>query len=84
MRRVRMTRLPALFLLLGVGACTPDGGDAEPIDLTAVSANLQGTAPDVFRARFETSKGDFVVEWSTPPRLLCALAKSGLMARALR
>ena len=62
MRRVRMTRLPALFLLLSVGACTADGGDAEPIDLTAVSANLQGTAPDVFRARFETSKGDFVVE----------------------
>ena len=57
-----MTRLPALFLLLSVGACTADGGDAEPIDLTAISANLQGTAPDVFRARFETSKGDFVVE----------------------
>ena len=30
--------------------------------MTAVSTNLQGTAPDVFRARFETSKGDFVVE----------------------
>ena len=56
------TRLLALCLLLGVTACGDNGGEAEPIDLTAVSTNLQGTAPDVFRARFETSKGDFVVE----------------------
>ncbi len=56
------TRLLALCLLLSVSACGEDGGEAEPIDLTAVSTNLQGTAPDVFRARFETSKGDFVVE----------------------
>ncbi len=55
------TRLLALGLLLSVGACGGNG-DAGPIDLTAVSTNLQGTAPDVFRARFETSKGDFVVE----------------------
>ena len=56
------TRLLALCLLLSVSACGDDGGEAEPIDLTAVSTNLQGTAPDIFRARFETSKGDFVVE----------------------
>ncbi len=56
------TRLLALCLLLSVSACGDNGGEAEPIDLTAVSTNLQGTAPDVFRARFETSKGDFVVE----------------------
>jgi len=56
------TRLLALCLLVSVGACGNTGEEPEPIDLTAVSANLQGTAPDVFRARFETSKGDFVVE----------------------
>ena len=56
------TRLLALCLLLSVSACGDNRGEAGPIDLTAVSMNLQGTAPDVFRARFETSKGDFVVE----------------------
>ncbi len=64
------TRLLALCLLLGVSACGGNGeeaggaaaGAAGPVDMTAVSTNLQGTAPDVFRARFETSKGDFVVE----------------------
>jgi len=56
------TRLLALCLLLSVSACGDNGGEAEPIDLAAVSTNLEGTAPDVFRARFETSKGDFVVE----------------------
>ncbi len=56
------TRLLALCMLLSVSACGDNGGEAGPIDLAAVSTNLQGTAPDVFRARFETSKGDFVVE----------------------
>ena len=56
------TRLLALCLLLSVSACGDNGGEAGPIDLAAVSTNLEGTAPDVFRARFETSKGDFVVE----------------------
>ena len=56
------TRLLALCLLLSVSACGDNGGEAGPIDLAAVGTNLQGTAPDVFRARFETSKGDFVVE----------------------
>ncbi len=64
MRKVMgTTRLLALLcLLLSVSACGDNGGEARAIDLTAVSTNLQGTAPDVFRARFETSKGDFVVE----------------------
>ncbi len=55
-------RLLALCLLLSVSACGDTVGEAAQIDLAAVSANLQGRAPDVFRARFETSKGDFVVE----------------------
>jgi len=77
MRKVMdTTRLLALCLLLGVSACGGNGeeagggeagaeeagAEAGPIDMTAVSTNLQGTAPDLFRARFETSKGDFVVE----------------------
>ena len=55
----------SLCLLLIVGACGERGGDTmaeSPPDVDAVSANFQGTAPDMFRARFETSKGDFVVE----------------------
>ncbi len=63
MRKVMgTTRLLGLCLLLGVSACRDTVEECGPIDLTAVSASLQGTAPDVFRARFETSKGDFVVE----------------------
>ncbi len=64
MRKVMCTtRLLALLcLLLSVSACGDNGEAAGQIDLTMVSTNLQGTAPDVFRARFETSKGDFVVE----------------------
>ena len=60
------TRLLALGLLLGVSACgdnvEEEEEEEEPIDLAAVSTNLQGTAPDMFRVRFETSRGDFVVE----------------------
>ncbi len=56
------TRLLALALLLGVSACGGNVEEEGPIDLAAVSTNLQGTAPDMFRVRFETSKGDFVVE----------------------
>ena len=72
MRKVMdTTRLLALCLLLGVSACGGNGeeagggeagAEAGPIDMTAVSTNLQGTAPDLFRARFETSRGDFLVE----------------------
>ena len=64
MRKVMgTTRLLALLcLLLSVSACGDNGEAAGQIDLTAVSTNLLGTAPDIFRARFETSKGDFVVE----------------------
>ncbi len=61
-KAIGTTRFLALCLLMSVSACGDNGGEAGSIDLTAVSTNLQGTAPDVFRARFETSKGDFVVE----------------------
>lgn len=47
------------------GAAAEQGSQA-PAEQAApgasVAADLQGTAPDVYRARFETSKGDFVVE----------------------
>ena len=53
-------------LLLLVAAC---GGseDIAPLDDTSplmspASEAVNETAPDVFRARFETSKGDFVIE----------------------
>ena len=57
---------PVLFLLLVAAAC---GGseDAVPLDDTSPLMNpasdaMNQTAPDVFRARFETSKGAFVIE----------------------
>ena len=57
------SRLP--FLAAAVLAAAPliacDSGPAyNPMLLTPDS--LTATAPDVFRARFETSKGDFVIE----------------------
>ncbi len=58
--------ISALSLLLVAAAC---GGseDAAPLDDTSplmspASEAMNQTAPDVFRARFETRKGDFVIE----------------------
>lgn len=55
-----------LFLLLLVAACGRSE-DAAPLDDTSplmspASDAMNQTAPEVFRARFETSKGDFVIE----------------------
>ncbi len=67
MRAGRMASSLGLVLLLGCGG---SGGDAvEGADLGPDPSNplmnpaaLNETAPDLFRARFETSTGDFVVE----------------------
>jgi peptidyl-prolyl cis-trans isomerase A (cyclophilin A) len=59
---VTTTRFAALGLLAVLGACGGDGGgDAPPMDASAVAAQLQGTAPESFEAKFETSTGDFVI-----------------------
>ena len=55
-----------LSLLLLVAACGRSE-DAAPLDDTSplmspASDAMNQTAPEVFRARFETSKGDFVIE----------------------
>lgn len=70
MRPSRISKLvtvPALLVL--AGACGGDGGDSTQegqegaADVSAeVARDLEGTAPEQFRARFETSEGDFVVE----------------------
>lgn len=48
----------------GAQAAEPTGGEAMEAagGERNVAADLQGTAPDTYRARFETSEGDFVVE----------------------
>ncbi len=50
--------LLAVAALAGVSAC-----EAEPdLSMLLTPDALTATAPDVFQARFETSKGDFVIE----------------------
>jgi peptidyl-prolyl cis-trans isomerase A (cyclophilin A) len=39
-----------------------EGEAGEATEPSGVAADLEGTAPEVYRARFETSAGDFVVE----------------------
>ena len=48
-----------LLVLAAVGLLSPD---AAAQDALRTPSNLTGTAPEVFRARFETSKGPFVIE----------------------
>ena len=64
LRRSILAVLP--FVLLMLAACGGDGGSEgvasdSPL-LNPMSAELNDMAPAVFRARFETSEGDFVVE----------------------
>ena len=56
-------RFPAAALAFAAAACLSacdSGPDYNPMLLTPDA--LAATAPDVFQARFETSKGDFVIE----------------------
>jgi peptidyl-prolyl cis-trans isomerase A (cyclophilin A) len=55
--------LAAAVLACGSGDGEPAEGEAgEATEPSGVAADLEGTAPEVYRARFETSAGDFVVE----------------------
>src|SRR5690349_13586965 len=66
------TRLAVLNALLAVGSCTvlpliaDSGGDPvaanAPALTSADSALPSEAAPEVFRVKFETSRGDFTVE----------------------
>ena len=60
-------RTASLLSVLLVAAACGGSEDAAPLDDTSplmspASDAMNQTAPDVFRARFETSKGDFVIE----------------------
>lgn len=64
--------LPAALVSLGLTACDRPASDAPATDTTSPPASPQAVAPpagspvprapDVFRVRFETSKGPFVIE----------------------
>ena len=61
------TRNAAVLSVLLVAAACGGSEDAAPLDDTSPLMNpgadaMNQTAPDVFRARFETNKGDFVIE----------------------
>jgi peptidyl-prolyl cis-trans isomerase A (cyclophilin A) len=65
----RTSALPALLLSLALSTgCGGEGGSAggsTPADsplLAPTSAEMTATAPDSYRARFETTAGDFVIE----------------------
>jgi peptidyl-prolyl cis-trans isomerase A (cyclophilin A) len=54
-------RIAALVALTTFSGCGGDGiPEAEPRE--GIPADLQGQAPETFRAHFETSKGPFVIE----------------------
>jgi len=64
---ITKTRTASLLSVLLVAAACGGSEDAAPLDDTSplmspASDAMNRTAPDVFRARFETSKGDFVIE----------------------
>lgn len=66
MRRRRLGRIAATCGL-GIALLSCGGSDRPRADAPAASplldpAMLNATAPDVYRARFETTKGDFVIE----------------------
>ena len=54
-RAVRLSAVVALVLAAAIGTAAQSGKLTDPSQLTE-------TAPDVYRARFETSKGPFVIE----------------------
>lgn len=63
-RRTRDVATLLTFVAL-LTACGGEGGGGTPVDsplLDPASAAMNATAPDSYRARFETSRGDFVIE----------------------
>jgi len=59
------TLLTLAFLAAGCGGEGGSSGGGTPADsplLAPTSAAMTATAPDAFQARFETTKGDFVVQ----------------------
>lgn len=61
LRVVRMGLLIALLAGCGSGGDAGAAADEEPGDPLLQPADFQETAPDTFRARFETTEGAFVV-----------------------
>lgn len=59
--------LPALALVAGLAGCNSSYVNATPeqaqkVLMDASNVEMEATAPDTFQARFETTKGPFVVE----------------------
>jgi cyclophilin family peptidyl-prolyl cis-trans isomerase len=55
-------RLPLLLVVLALAACGGGGGESGPPSALLHPDKLDAKAPQIFTARFKTTKGDFDVE----------------------